>query len=414
MQTLAAIDPQARTLLNAAAVRSRSRLLFAAGLAGRLEHFSIHMARIDDVAAYVLETMKLNYPDGVIPFHARWRHFSVGGVDRWSEVRDGFSSSADMGRAAFDLAIVSVLLDAGSGPGWIYREDVTGQGFARSEGLGVASFRMFEAGAFSSDPGDKLRCDASRLAEITADDIAAGFQVAPANPLAGLEGRAALLRSLGKTILGSPQTFSIRSGGARPGALYDLLAAQVDPADQLPASAILEALLVHLGAIWPGRIALNGTPLGDTWRHPAAQVGSQTDGFVPFHKLSQWLAYSLIEPLEWTGIGVVDIDGLTGLPEYRNGGLMLDLGVIALNNPKVALQEHEPGSPLVVEWRALTVALLDLIADRIRDKLGASPETLPLAKVLEGGTWSAGRRIAKEKRADGGPPLRIVSDGTVF
>jgi hypothetical protein len=39
---------------------------------------------------------------------------------------------------------------------------------------------------------------------------------------------------------------------------------------------------------------------------------------------------------------------------------------------------------------------------------------LPLAKILQGGTWAAGRKIARERRADGSPPLRVVSDGTVF
>ena len=45
---------------------------------------------------------------------------------------------------------------------------------------------------------------------------------------------------------------------------------------------------------------------------------------MPLHKLSQWLAYSLIEPLQRAGIAVTDIDGLTGLAEYRNGGLFID------------------------------------------------------------------------------------------
>jgi hypothetical protein len=46
--------------------------------------------------------------------------------------------------------------------------------------------------------------------------------------------------------------------------------------------------------------------------------------------------------------------------------------------------------------------------------LGKTAAEMPLARILEGGTWAAGRRIAKEKRADGGPPLIIASDGTVF
>ncbi|MFY8153403.1 MAG: DUF1688 family protein, partial [Hyphomicrobiales bacterium] len=124
--------------------------------------------------------------------------------------------------------------------------------------------------------------------------------------------------------------------------------------------------------------------------------------------------YSLIEPLQWAGIAVVDIDELTGLPEYRNGGLLLDCGVIALKDAGEAGRAHEAGSTLVVEWRALTVALLDEIGALIRQRLGRSPEELPLAKVLEGGTWAAGRRIAAERRPGGGPPLTIISDGTVF
>jgi len=71
-------------------------------------------------------------------------------------------------------------------------------------------------------------------------------------------------------------------------------------------------------------------------------------------------------------------------------------------------------SELVVEWRALTVALLDRLAGTIRTKLDMDRQSLPLARILQGGTWTAGRNVAKRSRADGGPPLKIVSDGTVF
>ena len=66
-------------------------------------------------------------------------------------------------RAEFDLAIVSVLLDAGAGPDWHYRDAATGIVSGRSEGLALASLRMFEAGAFSNDPNDPLRADADKL-----------------------------------------------------------------------------------------------------------------------------------------------------------------------------------------------------------------------------------------------------------
>jgi hypothetical protein len=172
--------------------------------------------------------------------------------------------------------------------------------------------------------------------------------------------------------------------------------------------------LQQLGPIWPSRLTLGGIALGDCWRHPALTTADATSGLVPLHKLSQWLAYSLIEPLQTSGIRVTDIDGLTGLAEYRNGGLFIDTGVLAFRDAEAAQREHEVSSQLVVEWRALTVALLDRVADGLRHRLGRDATSLPLAKVLEGGTWAAGRRLARERRADASPPVKVISDGTVF
>lgn len=402
------LPPQAAALLSAKAVRAGAEQLYALAQAGRLQHFTLHADRLDAAADYVVATTLANYPDLAIPFHARWRHFAAAGKDRWGAfaAAQDWHDAAEQARAAFDLTIVSVLLDAGAGADWIYREP-DGTFTSRSEGLGVASFAMFTAGAFSLD--GRQRADAARLASLSADDLASGFQCAPGNPLVGLVGRAALLNALGRTVLAAPAVFA-RSGDPRPGGLCDHLAAQA-VAGSLPATTILDALLQHLGPIWPGRLTLEGVPLGDAWTYVLPDDG---ETIVPFHKLSQWLAYSLIEPLQAAGIVVTDIDGLTGLPEYRNGGLFLDLGVIALTDPSDAARAHAPGSPLVVEWRALTVALLDRIAPLVRLKLGLDAASLPLAKVLEGGTWAAGRRIARDKRANGGPPLAIVSDGTVF
>jgi hypothetical protein len=183
---------------------------------------------------------------------------------------------------------------------------------------------------------------------------------------------------------------------------------------ELPAPVILSELLQQLGPIWPSRLSLGGIALGDCWNHPALTTNDATSGLMPLHKLSQWLAYSLIEPLQTAGIRVTDIDGLTGLAEYRNGGLFVDAGVLAFRHAEDASREHEVASPLVVEWRALTVALLDRIADGMRQRLGLDAASMPLAKILEGGTWAAGRRLARERRTDASPPVKIISDGTVF
>ena len=227
-----------------------------------------------------------------------------------------------------------------------------------------------------------------------------------------MAGRADLLRRLGRTIAAAPEVFG-RNDTPRPGGLFDHLAALAEN-KRIAAPVILREVLAHLGPIWPSRLTLGGVALGDCWKHPALKTGDATDGLVPLHKLSQWLSYSLIEPLQWAGIEVTDIDGLTGLAEYRNGGLFIDTGVLSLRDPGAAQREHTVDSELVVEWRALTVALLDRLADAVRARLNMDRKSLPLARILQGGTWTAGRNVAKKLRSDGGPPLKIVSDGTVF
>jgi hypothetical protein len=257
-----------------------------------------------------------------------------------------------------------------------------------------------------------LRADAKVLAELPAEALILGFEVDEDNPLAGLEGRTALIRRLGAQVLARPDLFATEDDG-RPGGLYDVLASRAE-GGRLPAPSILELLLEALGPIWADRLVIDGVHLGDCWRHPAITRYDATDGLVPLHKLSQWLAYSLIEPLEAAGIQVVDIDGLTGLAEYRNGGLLIDCGVLRLSDPEAAERTHHVSDPLIVAWRSMTVALLDRMAPKVRALLGVSEESFPLARMLEGGSWAAGRRIAAERRQGGGPPLNIVSDGTVF
>jgi hypothetical protein len=408
------ISPVVDKLLTAAAVRERAHEMLAAAERGELRYFTLHLDRLDDTAAFVATVIRENYPSLQVPLHARWRHFRLAGADLWLQItaKRKWPDAAARARAAFDLAIVSVLLDAGAGPDWRYRDDSTGVQVARSEGLAIASLRMFEAGAFSGDRDDPLRADATRLVAFTADDLARGFQISEHNPLTGLEGRAALIARLGKAVLDNPAVFATKDH-ARPGGLFDYLAS-VAGGTPLPAPQVLRSVLHHLGPIWPGRIALDGVSLGDTWRHPAIVRTDPTNGLIPFHKLSQWLTYSLVEPLQDGGVALSDLDGLAGLAEYRNGGLFLDSGVIALRDPAAAGQGHEVGSPLVVEWRALTVALLDRIAPLIRDRLGLDPARFPLGAVLEGGTWAAGRRLANAKRPGGAPPIHVISDGTVF
>jgi hypothetical protein len=392
-------------LLSAAAVRERCGIVFAAAERGETRHFHLVPGRLDDAVERVVAVTRRRYPDLSVPFHSRWRHFGAAGIDRAALVAPD-AGRDERTRARLDLAIVSVLLDAGVGAGWHYREAETGLVLGRSEGLAVASLRAMQQGLFSADPAQPWRADAAALAAMPAERLGEAFQHGADNPLTGLEGRASLLRRLGEVAAAQPEIFGIP---ARLGNLYGFWLSR--RAAALPAPEMLRLILQALGPIWPGRLSLDGVPLGDCGRHSAVPG----DGIVPFHKLSQWLVYSLIEPLIDAGFAVTDIDRLTGLAEYRNGGLFIDSGAIIARDETLLRRALDPFSEPVVEWRALTVALLDRLAERVCARLGvAAAAAFPLAKVLEGGSWAAGREIAAELRPAGGAPLAIITDGTLF
>ncbi len=430
-------------------------------------YFTLDRGRLDAAAARVETVTRRRFPTLQVPAHSRWRHFEAGGVDRKGELDALLAqrSPAERARAMFDLTVVSVLLDAGAGPKWRYverrealagaalpahrqsREDLMAMldaavasapavaegappddaapadeppteqspGYTRSEGLGVASFRAFVGGVFSAGADDPLRVDAATLKTLDAVALRAVFQASPSNPLVGLEGRAGLLARLGSAL----ETEAAKDGlPARPSLILDRISAG-HTRSSITAAELLGELLRTFASIWTSGSRLRGSLAGDVWPHrwAGAEVAGGSDalsaGLVPFHKLSQWLAYSLLEPLQWAGVQVTGQEALTGLPEYRNGGLLLDEGVIVPRMPADLAKTWKASHEFIVEWRALTVTLLDELAERVRARLGVAAEQMPLACILEGGTWAAGREIAAEKRG-GAPPLIIDSDGTIF
>ena len=420
----AQLERAAAELRTTKAVRERSCQLLARARQGDSRWFIVDDGFLDTAANEVLAVTRQRYPRLHIPYHSRWRHFEAGGVDRKSQLDRllGDLPAASRAHCMIDLAVISVLLDAGAGPDWKYVEPATGQTYTRSEGLAVASFHAFTAGLFSSNKDRPLQADAVGLRALVTDHLAAAFQVSQANPLVGLEGRVILLRRLGEALAGQPEVYGQEG---RPGGLFDMLIGplgpDVPPTADVAAHDILSQLLMTLSGIWPAGNAIGSVPLGDCWRHSAVREtgqaavsgGGLTDGWVPFHKLSQWLTYSLLEPFAWAGVTIRGLDALTALPEYRNGGLLIDSGLLRLRDESATQKVWQPGDEIIVEWRALTVALLDELAHLVRRQLGLSESEMPLACVLEGGTWAAGRALAQRHRG-GLPPLIVASDGTVF
>jgi hypothetical protein len=409
-------EEAAAILRTTVAVRDRAKQLLSRARQGESHWFIVDDGFFDSAANEVVSATRRRYPKLHIPLHSRWRHFEAGGVNRKAELDRLLAHlpRSLRGHALIDLAFVSVLLDAGAGPEWKYVEPATGQTFTRSEGLAVASFHAFVAGLFSSERNHPLQADAEGLRGLVTDHLASAFQVSDANPLVGIEERAILLRTLGEAMSEQPEAFG---EDGRPSGLFHHivvpLGPEAPPTADVTAHDILSEILMTLSSIWPSANSIQTVPLGDCWRHSAVRGVGLSDGWMPFHKLSQWLTYSLIEPFEWSGVTVRKLDQLTALPEYRNGGLLIDSGLLRLRDEAAARQVWQPGDEIVIEWRAMTVALMDELARAVRQQLGLSEAQLPLARVLEGGTWAAGRELARRHRG-GLPPLLVASDGTVF
>ncbi|KAJ3104311.1 hypothetical protein HDU97_009387 [Phlyctochytrium planicorne] len=441
-----------RYLKTLPAVRARTSELLAHP--NELLNFDVDLTKLPVVVDGIIELIGRDYASPKdIPAHSRWRHFEVA-VPGHAPVRrihallklweDAGLDKLESVRRLLDLFVPSVLLDAGAGSAWTFTvpsnsnvlglsaSDIDdGAVYNRSEGLGVASLFWFLNGGFSSNPANKFQADATGLMKLTAADLNKAFQVTEKNPLVGVDGRVQLLQSLGRVLKANPKYFG--AGDApRPGNMVDFLLAHPttktnpDKTIVVNVSALWEVVMDGLSGIWPPtRTKIGSTPMGDVWPSKAlANIAKSSPeigyDLVPFHKLSQWLTYSLMEPLGLLGIKFEGLENMTGLAEYRNGGLFVDFGVITLKPAvKATFGSQIPVfnvyDDAVVEWRALTVGLLDKVGKSVREKLGMSEEELPLVKVLEAGTWKLGREIAAKLRpSTKGPPIEIISDGTVF
>ena len=283
-------------MLTASAVRQRCGVIGQLGLDRKTAWFTIEPGKIDACADLVADICLQNYPDLDIPLHSRWRHFVVDGTDLWAYYRDKSMQNVDVAavsRSAIDLVFISVLMDAGAGPNWRYTDPVTTATLSRSEGLAAASVDLFfnHLARFDHDLG--WYTDAESLMALSLDELAQAMQYSPANPVVGIVGRLQLLNGLGKVLSNTPDNTL-----TRPGDLLDIFQCRCN-GDALPAETILVEVLNRFGTIWPNGLVHHQFFLGDAGYHRQLRTADITDQIVPFHKLSQWLSYSLIEPLQW-------------------------------------------------------------------------------------------------------------------
>ncbi|KAI9315870.1 hypothetical protein BX666DRAFT_1952323 [Dichotomocladium elegans] len=436
-------------LCSLGSVRERCFRVQEAASRKRLAHFDVDLSKLDDMVHIIVSLMKRDFINtSEIPVFGRWRHFDVGGRPRIRQLIDGAWAGIDkteQTRRVIDLFVVSVLMDIEPSLRYQYVEQDTGKVFKRQEGIAIACLDMFKAGAFSSDPRMPHRVDSEALLGFTLEKIMQGLHVT--SLFDGLQDRVDLLRHLGQLLEHRQDYFGAGVNGHRPGNLMDYLMSHPTTINTKKGPLIhLETLwpiVQDMGELWAASEESNGkggTPeLGDVWPCDSIRVehtSNQLDHYVSFHRLSQWLVYSLVEPMEkLLGATIEGTEQLTVLPESRNGGLLIDTGFLTLkpadvergldNYRKNALLPGQPkvevvpmfdfNDPVVVEWRALTVAYLDIVAERVRTTLNASRKSLSLSQLIQGGTWNAGRELAEISRPNTQmPPIVIKPDRRVL
>ncbi|KAH7390765.1 hypothetical protein DE146DRAFT_142484 [Phaeosphaeria sp. MPI-PUGE-AT-0046c] len=428
------MDTEIKYLLSLSSIRDRAKLVGEAAQAGALSHFDVDEDKLGSTAEFVTSIIKRDFgPDkfDTIPPHGRWQHFEVGNVPRVADLMGQWKSdgadSVEVTRRLIDLFFISVLLDAGAGDYWRYVEPETERRYERSEGIAVASFYMFKELAFTAT-NDKSApiVDGKGLEQLTTDTLAQGFQISNDNMILGLESRANLLRGLGKSLLAQPNVFGEEG---RPGNVVDYMRKTAESTNILSVTVFWDILQTLLIPVWPkDRTIIDGQSIGDAWplstlRSQSSSTADGSGNIQPFHKLTQWLAYSLMVPFQrilgmtWTGT-----DSLTALPEYRNGGLFVDMGVLLLKKEALDRGLAASGSDLpkfkaeddvIVEWRAMTLVLVDKLYHLVLQQMDGVH--LSMAQLLEAGTWKSGREIAAKKRPQTkSSPIIIESDGTVF
>ncbi len=424
------VDPRANGELAATelrttrAVRERCGQLLDRARLGHSAWFEVDEAALPALADRLAETAPhVERAHRGLPY-AFWRHLDAG-LPRWRATLDPLTAALPPGEQAHawvDLAALGALaIDPGrDGPaGWAYT-DVTearhawqprrapgGRRLAGPAGLACALFHAFTAGLFSGRPDRPCQADALGLRAVVDDRLAQAFQVHPGNPLPGLPALAIQLRRLGEILSEQAEVFGDEG---RPAGLFDLLVTPyglgVPPTADVDAHDLLSQLLATLCPVLAGTPSPGGIALGDCWRHPAVRGPGPSDGWVPFHERLQWMARSLLAPFEWAGVHTRGLAGLTPLAHAAHGSLLLDAGVLRLRNPALATTAWRPGDEIVVEWRALTVALVERAWTQARAATGTGAAT-----DFEGVSTQAGLELARQLRA-GRPALAVGGTGT--
>lgn len=357
----------------------------------------VHGGNMKTALLRVLEATKENYPDFQIPPYGLWREFEAGGIDRWAALAGArqFESAEEMLASAADLAVLGALMKTCRPANWVFEDTMTGGTAAGSGASALAAFQMFASGAFSAAMADPYRVDAETLTSFDPVELASGLQWDRQADKTLLDAMLRHLKRCGEAMALRPDLFS-HGNATRPGLLAVRLAGESDGA--VDALRLLDNLLEAFAPVWDGGAVSGDVMLGDSFAHSGLPgLPDLEEGFIcPFHMAAQEMVYSLVEPFAWAGFEVAGLEHLTAPGDTAHAALFVGTGVLELSADGENLSQGSARDRMV-ELRAASIALTDLLAGLLRQELDVSEGQLPLTCILEGGTSRAGNRIFEER-----------------
>lgn len=396
-------------------IRDRAHRVLQSAEDGKLRHVSVDLARLDAARALVMAAIEAAYPDMQIPPYGLWRDLEAGGIDRWGALAGarGFEGPMEMLASAADLAIVASIMRTRHPVGWVFQETTTGETAQGKQAAALAAFAMFAAGSFSADPMDPFRVDAQALIRMDRQEIAQGLQwdlEADAEFIAALQDH---LKRFGEAMALRPDLFATGMT-TRPGLLATRLAEAASEAGEegVAAPDLIDDLLSALAPVWQGGAFAKDVGLGDCFSLSSA-MDALPDTIMPFQLPAQDIVYSLVEPLAWAGFALDGLDLLTAPGDLEHVALFARTGVLTVDAGTTGLDETQ-AQDRAIEVRAVTMALVDRLADQIRQDLDVTGDHLPLTCILEGGTHRAGKKILCETPPENAGLGTVLNPGNVF
>jgi hypothetical protein len=269
---------------------------------------------------------------------------------------------------------------------------MTSSKVAGDDALALAAFHMFASGSFSGEMTDPYRVDAETLVRLDLNELTSGLQWDRDVDQELLGAMQAHLKRFGEAMALRPDLFS-EGKLTRPGVLALRLAGEAGAG--IDASKLLDNLLETFAPVWDGGAKAGDVGLGDSFDYTGKSAGSETTT-VPFHLCAQEMVYSLLEPFAWAGFEVTGLQDLTPPSDLAHAALFVQTGVLAISSENDEALPEETKTDRMVELRALSAALADKLADRLRSELDVSADQVPLTCILEGGTSRAGLRILSQ------------------